>query len=160
MYLNNSFWTLILGQSNTWLHDAGNTGILPNGLGRWLYHEEAGVRVMVVFTHDCDGLCPKCCSHNKRKASLRLANSFRQLLQNIQHSGLISLQHTTAAFLSSVETCYLKGTSMVYLTPYASAREAMSIPSHIQQNDRHRLLDHRSISGIYGATKCICDNKA
>ncbi len=44
--------------TSTWLHNAQNAGIGPSGLRRWLYHEEAWVRVMVLFTHDCDGLCP------------------------------------------------------------------------------------------------------
>ncbi len=31
---------------------------MSSGLKRWLYHEEAGILVVVLFTHECDGLCP------------------------------------------------------------------------------------------------------
>ncbi len=46
------------------------------------------------------------------------------------NTGFSIVMHATATFGNSVGMCYLKGTSTVSLTPYASARGAMSTQKH------------------------------
>ncbi len=79
-------------------------GIWPSGLRRWRYYEEAGVHVMVVFTHDCDGLCPTDVRMTSEKPVLGWLILCVNFCENVQHSGPNSLQHATATFKTSVGT--------------------------------------------------------